>query len=112
MGTQADDPVVAAGSLLEARHACFTARPTAAECLSTVLDGEPAFIAQETQALKSTGAAEARDYGGAALSLVERWGDAALIGVVPDPARTPHSEHASFLLVESDSGWRLRAVFP
>jgi len=77
-----------------------------------VLDGEPAFLAAETQALGTASAAEAREYAGAGLSLVERWGDAALIGVVPDAARTPHSKPASLLLVRSDAGWRLRAVFP
>ncbi|WP_374010333.1 hypothetical protein [Leifsonia sp. LS-T14] len=111
-GQQRDDPVVAAASVLEAWHACFTLRPIAQDCLSRVLDGEPGFLAAETQALGTVGAAEARDYAGAGLSLVERGGDAALIGVVPDAARTPHTTPASLLVVRSDGGWRLRAVFP
>lgn len=111
-GTQSDDPVVAAGAVLDARHACYTARPVVEACLEDVLDGEPAFVAQETHALEAEGAGATRDYTGAGLSLVERWGDAALIAVVPDTMRTPHSEPASLLLVRGEAGWRLRAVFP
>lgn len=103
---------MAARAVLETRHGCYIARPSAAGCLTKVLNGEPSFMAQETGALGSQGAAAARDYAGAALSLVERWGDAALVAVAPDAARTPHSEPASLLLVRSEAGWRLRAVFP
>jgi len=103
---------VAATAVLEARHACYVARPSVVGCLTKVLDGEPSFIAQEAGAMGSGAAAAARDYAGAALSLVERWGDAALVAVVPDATRTPHSEPASLLLVRSEAGWRLRAVFP
>ena len=103
---------MATTSLLKAWHACFTERPISRNCLSNALDGEPAFLAAETQALGTAGAAEARDYAGAGLSLVERWGDAALIGVVPDATRTAESKPASMLLVKRDAGWRLRAVFP
>ncbi|WP_431218179.1 hypothetical protein [Leifsonia xyli] len=106
------DAVTAAGALLQARHACFAAKSRGAECLAPLLDGEPSFVAQETQALGASGAAGARDYAGADLSLVESWGDAALVAVAPDARRTPHSEPASLLLVRGEAGWRLRAVFP
>ena len=67
---------------------------------------------QETAALGSVQAAAARDCAGASLTLQERWGDAALIGLAPDDHRTPDTGPASLLLVRSEAGWRLRAVFP
>ena len=111
-----DDPVDAARSLLDARHACFaatamTGADVAASCLDAVLDPSAGLLAGEKEAL-GPGGADARDFAGAALSLVERWGDAALVAVVPDGARTPKSQPASLLLVRSEAGWWLRAVFP
>ncbi|MGH1550994.1 hypothetical protein ACRAWB_18170 [Leifsonia poae] len=108
----AEDPVVAAAAVLAARHACFTARQPSPTCLAGVLDAEPAFVAQESDALRRTGAADERDFAGASLSLIERWGDAALVAAAPDVSRTPKSEPASLLLVRSEAGWRLRAVYP
>lgn len=108
----ADDPVDAARALLGARLACFRARPPAAACLEDVLDGTSALMGEESAALGATGAGASRDYSGARLSLVESWGGAALVSVVPDAARTPKSKPASLLLVRSEAGWRLRAVFP
>ncbi|MFP3465633.1 hypothetical protein [Leifsonia sp. SIMBA_070] len=107
-----DDPVDAARAVLDARYACFAVRPVLPACLSRLLDGDAALMDEEAAATGSATAAQARDYRGAALSLVERWGDAALVSVVPDTARTPHSEPASLLLVRSEAGWRLRAVYP
>ncbi|MEV8212098.1 hypothetical protein [Leifsonia sp. NPDC077715] len=111
-GREAADPVVAAAAVLAARHACFAERRASPACLAGVLDAEPAFVAQETDALTRSGAADERDFTGASLSLLERWGDAALIAAAPDAARTPKSEPASLLLVRSEAGWRLRAVYP
>lgn len=111
-GMAANDPVVAAAAVLEARHACFAQRPGSAGCLEAVLDAEQTFAAQEADALDRSGAAEERDFSGASLSLIERWGDAALIAAAPDRARTPKSEPASLLLVRNEAGWRLRAVYP
>jgi hypothetical protein len=108
----ADDPVDAARVVLDARLACFLARPAAAACLEDVLDGTSALLGEETAALSVSGAGASRDYSGARLSLVESWGGAALVGVVPDAARAPKSKPASLLLVRSEAGWRLRAVFP
>ncbi|ANF30973.1 hypothetical protein A0130_04115 [Leifsonia xyli] len=111
-GMDTADPVVAAAAVLEARHACFVERPAAPACLARVLDAEPAFVAQETDAMNRPGSADERDFEGASVSLVERWGDAALIAAAPDASRTPKSEPASLLLVRSEAGWRLRAVYP
>ncbi|MDN4595919.1 hypothetical protein [Leifsonia virtsii] len=107
-----DDPVDAAVTLLDARHACFSATSAAPACLDDVLEAGAALQGDEAAALGGAGAADERDYAGAQLSLVERWGDAALVAVVPDAARTPKSRPASLLLVRSEAGWRLRAVFP
>jgi hypothetical protein len=111
-GMDAADPVIAAAAVMGARHACFEERPGTPACLARVLDAEPAFVAQETAALETPGAAAERDFTGASFSLIEGWGDAALIAVVPDAARTPKSEPASLLLVRNEAGWRLRAVYP
>lgn len=107
-----DDPVDAAREALQSRHACFTARPATVACLAELLDGGSAFSGQEADALGSPGADAARDYTGARFALLERWGAAALVNVVPDSVRTPKSGPASLLLVKSEAGWRLRAVFP
>lgn len=107
-----DDPVDAARALVDARHACFSATPASAGCLDGVLEPASGFRAEETAALGGAGAGDERDYHGAQFSLEERWGDAALVAVVPDRSRTPKSEPASLLLVRSEAGWRLRAVFP
>jgi hypothetical protein len=107
-----DDPVDAARALLDARLACFSATPTDAFCLDGVLEPGTGLDTEELAALGRAGAPAERDYTGGQFSLVERWGDAALIAVAPDASRTPKSEPASLLLVRSEAGWRLRAVFP
>jgi hypothetical protein len=104
--------VDAARGLLDARLRCFRAREASAACLEPLLDPGAALLPDETAALGDPGAGAARDYTGAALALLERWGDAALVSVVPDAGRTPHSKPASLLVVRSEAGWRLRAVFP
>lgn len=111
-GAASEDPVDAARAVLHARHSCFAKRPARPDCLSGVLDEGSPFAAEEAAALGAEGAAGKRDYTGAQLSLVERWGGAALVGAAPDSARTPESEPASLLLVRSEAGWRLRAVYP
>lgn len=111
-GLASDDPVDAARAVLDARHSCFTTRPSQPGCLSALLDAGSPAVAEETAALGAKGAAADRDYRGAQLSLVERWGAAALVSAAPDSARTPESEPASLLLVRSEAGWRLRAVYP
>jgi hypothetical protein len=107
-----DDPVDAARGALRSRHDCFVARPATSSCLADIREGASAFSEQEAAALGSPGADGARDYTGARFSLLERWGAAALVNVVPDKARTPKSEPASLLLVKNEAGWRLRAMFP
>ncbi|MET3567711.1 hypothetical protein ABIC47_003220 [Leifsonia sp. 563] len=111
-GSATEDPVDAARAVLDARHSCFTARTAHSDCLTGVLDEGSPVVAEETAALGAEGAAAKRDFSGATLSLVERWGGAALVSAAPDSTRTPKSEPASLLLVRSEAGWRLRAVYP
>ncbi|SDH41569.1 hypothetical protein SAMN04515691_1584 [Leifsonia sp. 98AMF] len=111
-GSATEDPVDAARAVLDARHSCFTARPAFSDCLTGVLDEGSPVVAEETAALGAEGAAAKRDFSGATLSLVERWGGAALVSAAPDSTRTPKSEPASLLLVRIEAGWRLRAVYP
>ncbi|GAB3579125.1 hypothetical protein GCM10027406_16560 [Leifsonia lichenia] len=106
------DPVGAAPVLLRARHACFAATAPKASCLNDIVqDGSPLAEADRA-ALDGGESADRFDYAGAAVELVQRWGDAALVSVAPDRARTPKSEPASLLMVRSEAGWRLREVFP
>lgn len=106
-----DDPVGAAADLLEKRFRCFTAADHSPDCLADVLQSGAAVIEKEVSALGTTEAAERRDFRGAAVSLVQRWGGAALVACTPDPALTPETKPASFLLVRNEAGWRIRDVF-
>ena len=106
-----DDPVSAAPELLEKRFRCFTAAERSPDCLADVLQSGGPAVATELSALATSEAAERRDFRGAAMSLVQRWGDAALVACTPDPALTPETKPASFLLVRNEAGWRIRDVF-
>lgn len=53
----------------------------------------------------------AAGYAGAQARITQRWGDAALVRVEPDPEEVPNSEPASLLLVRGEAGWRVRAVY-
>jgi hypothetical protein len=106
-----DDPVRAAVELLEKRFRCFTAAERSPDCLADVLQSGGGAVPTEVSALGASEAAERRDFRGAAVSLVQRWGDAALVACTPDPALTPETKPASFLLVRNEAGWRIRDVF-
>jgi len=106
------EPVAAATHLLRARHTCFTARVRQVACVDRLVqDGSP-VAASDRAALEDGTTADAYDFAGAAVELVQRWGEAALVSVAPDRARTPKSEPASLLMVRGEAGWRLREVFP
>lgn len=106
------EPVAAASALLLARHACFAARERAVTCLSDIVQAGSPLAESDRAALASARSADELDYAGAAVELMQTWGDAALVSVAPDRARTPKSEPASLLMVRSEAGWRLREVFP
>jgi hypothetical protein len=98
--------------LLRARHACFAAKAREAACLNDIVQAGSPLAESDRTALDGAVLAEGFDYAGAAVELMQRWGDAALVSVAPDRARTPKSEPASLLMVRSEAGWRLREVFP
>ncbi|KRC49874.1 hypothetical protein ASE16_14460 [Leifsonia sp. Root227] len=106
------EPVEAAPVLLRARHACFAAKAREAACLNDIVQAGSPLAESDRAALDGAVLAEGFDYAGAAVELMQRWGDAALVSVAPDRARTPKSEPASLLMVRSEAGWRLREVFP
>lgn len=105
-----DDPAAAASSLLEQRHRCFLATEHSPDCLADVFQRGAPVVSTEASALGTTGSAEARDFHGAELTLVERWGDAALVSCAPAAGATPETKPASFLLVRNEAGWRIRDV--
>ena len=53
----------------------------------------------------------ATGYRGAQAQITQRWGEAVLVRVEPDPQGSPDSEPASLLLVRGEAGWRIRAVY-
>ena len=53
----------------------------------------------------------ATSYRGAQAQITQRWGEAVLVRVEPDPQGSPDSEPASLLLVRGEAGWRIRAVY-
>jgi hypothetical protein len=117
-GDKSDDPVRAAEVLLGARRACFAAKRPATRCLEgSVQPGSPLFLS-DSAALGTTGASAARDLRGFVLALEQRWGDAALISLMPPPGDAASAEPpaksgpASLLMVRSEAGWRLREVYP
>lgn len=108
----ADDPVAATAVLLEQWRSCIAASSPQDECLRTVL--APHFPAADMDQTLRTGveATAPADGRGAQLSLVQRWGRAALVSVVSDPAVTLSGEPVSLLVVRSDTGWKVRDVLP
>ncbi len=105
-----DDPVRAAEALLAARHRCFLEPEPSPDCLAAVLQRGSGLAAAEIASLGSPAAADQRAFDGATFTLVQRWGDAALVACAPDAQRTPEAKPASLLLVRGEAGWRLRDV--
>lgn len=104
--------MAAATALLLARHACFAARVREASCLDDIVQEGSPLADSDRAAVGGDASADEYDYAGAAVELVQRWGEAALVSVAPDRVRTRKSEPASLLMVRSEAGWRLREVFP
>ncbi|WP_298228355.1 hypothetical protein [Gryllotalpicola sp.] len=92
------DPVAAAPILLAARDACITGSADVIRvCLTALADGDPDALAAPARALATDRAV-----------LIERVGDSALIALTSaDGATKP----ASVLLMRTEAGWRLRAIF-
>lgn len=101
----ADDPVAAAGALLVARATCL--REASILCLDGVAQPGSAAIeagAYRIRLIQEQGIVpEEPELVGAAISLVDRLGDSALLS-----AYTSVGVSASLLLVKTDQGWRIR----
>ncbi|GAA3746278.1 hypothetical protein GCM10022239_22310 [Leifsonia bigeumensis] len=101
----ADDPVAAAGALLAARATCL--HEASVLCLDGV--AQPGSAAMEAgsyriRLIQEQGIVpEEPELVGAAISLVDRLGDSALLS-----ADTSEGASASLLLVKTDQGWRIR----
>lgn len=99
-----DDPVAAFSTLVATRNRCV--RDLSVLCLDAVLQQGSAAMDDDVALIQSI---ERGDGGEAvleasAVALVERMGDAALVGYV---AR--NGEPASALLVKGEAGWRIRS---
>ncbi|MHA7986625.1 protein kinase domain-containing protein [Rathayibacter sp. CAU 1779] len=101
-----DNPVRAAALLLQHRSACFARADSG--CLTDVDQADSALLASD-MALLTRGGVPADTPTEAQLSLTESMGDTSVIAVAPDTAGT--TKPASVLVIKTEAGWRLRAVF-
>jgi hypothetical protein len=99
-----DDPVAAALVLLEVREQCI--RALSVECLDDVDQRDTAAFGVDRGLIRDIlDGGESSALPGidpAAVALVQRLGDSALVSLGPD------SEPASVLLVKGEAGWRIR----
>lgn len=101
-----DDPVVAAGILLETRTECFRERSVL--CLDTVVQAGSAAAAEDLTLLREI--QDGGEYPGGVVVpgepvLIERLGDSALLELPPG------SRPVSVLILRTTEGWRLRQYF-
>lgn len=80
--TTADDPVEAATALLARRDRCFAAAQATASCLDGIVEQGAVLAAEEVASLAGKG----WDSSEADITLVGRWGGAALVSVTPRSA--------------------------
>lgn len=101
----ADDPVHAAFRLLQARHTCLERGDDG--CLADVDQADsPLFAADRAVIAGGQKGQEAPELD--RLTLTETIGDAAVVSVAPAGETT---KPASVLLIKTEAGWRLRALF-
>ncbi|MGN6125938.1 MAG: protein kinase domain-containing protein [Humibacter sp.] len=101
-----DDPVTAAASLLTLRSECL--QRADAEGLAEVEQAGSPILAADT-ALVAAGSHTAPVPSASQLSLAETLGDAAVIAIAGE--QSAETKPASVLLIRTDAGWRLRALF-
>ncbi|GAB3388184.1 hypothetical protein GCM10027568_08950 [Humibacter soli] len=106
MRISGDDPVTAAASLLSVRSGCLE-RADAEGLTEVEQEGSP-ILAADT-ALVAAGARTAPAPSESQLSLTESLGDAAVIAIAGGEGT--ETKPASALLIRTDAGWRLRALF-
>jgi hypothetical protein len=105
------DPVLAARALLDARAACIL--DSSVLCLdgvdqtgSAAFDADATLIRNVQEGGTGSGTSElGGDYADAAITVVERLGDSALLSVVPSEGS---GSDATLLLIRVDTGWRIR----
>jgi tRNA A-37 threonylcarbamoyl transferase component Bud32 len=102
-----DDPVAAFGLLIETRNQCI--RDLSVLCLDAVLQQGSAAMADDLALIRSIEKGDGPEavLSVSDISLVERIGDAALVGY-----STANGEPASALLVKGEAGWRIRSYVP
>jgi hypothetical protein len=99
------DPVHAAHGLLERRRDCLAHRNP--ECLAAVDQPGSPLLAADIE-LAAAGASLATAPALSRLSLSEALGDAAIVAIAPSDETT---KPASVLVIRTEAGWRLRALF-
>jgi hypothetical protein len=112
----ADAPVAATVALLALRRTCL--QTSSPDCLAAVdqddspmLDADRSFISAAHAGETHRGEVHAVEtYVGFEASLIQRSGGSALIALAPS-ASAGTSKPASALVIEGESGWRLREVF-
>jgi eukaryotic-like serine/threonine-protein kinase len=101
-----DEPLLASKILIEARTSCFRERSVV--CLDGVDESSSEALASDTALIRQVqngGELPKNTMAGAAeLTLVERLGDSALIGLGAE------SDPASILVIRTKAGWRIRDV--
>lgn len=101
----AEDPVHAAFRLLGDRQSCLEHGESG--CLAAIDQADSPLLAAD-RALSSGGRSPASAPLLSQLTLTETIGDAAVISIAPAPGTT---KPASVLLIRTEAGWRLRALF-
>jgi hypothetical protein len=103
-----DDPVAAVGALLRTRDACF--ERGSEECLRAVDQVGTALLADDLDSVRASEVPA--PLGGLRLSVIQRTGDAVLMGLTPaDATTTTATQPASLLAMRSEAGWRLRELY-
>lgn len=103
---RADEPIAATEALLALRRACL--RTTSPACLEGVDQRGSPMLEADRSSLAGNGPAET--YDGYEASLIQRSGGSALVALAP-PAGAETAKPASALVIEGETGWRLREVF-
>jgi hypothetical protein len=105
-----DDPLRAAEILLAARRSCI--RSLSILCLADVDEASSAAFASDAALIQQVQGGEeiprSALESGDALTLVERLGDSALIGLGSSATSVPASTPGSILVIRTRAGWRIR----
>ena len=104
-----DAPDVAARALLAERQRCLGIGSL--PCLQRISQPGSAAAAESAELVAASRPdRDEPDFSAYEVTLVDRLGGSALIGLTP-PATTPETPAASALLVEGEAGWRIRQLW-